>query len=146
MKKSRRELFQQVSLGLLAAAPPSPASGPGAPPAFNTSPAVGPAVSPSTFSEAGKLMQVAMTHPQRVMAAKSWRTSMASVYEWRTGPRKVALEASLAPASVWSPLASGPGRSQFLRALLIRGRCLLVMKTSHSRLSHILRDGWNCGN
>ena len=121
MKKSRRELFQQVSLGLLAAAPPPPVPGPGAPPAFNTSPAVGPAVSPSTFAEAGKLMQFPMTQPQRVMAARSWRTSMASVYGRRTGPRKVALDASVAPASVWSPLPSGLGRSQFVRSRIDPG-------------------------
>jgi Asp-tRNA(Asn)/Glu-tRNA(Gln) amidotransferase A subunit family amidase len=76
---------------------------PGAPPAFNTAPPVGPEVSPATFAEAEKLMQVTMTPPQREMAAKSWRTSLAALFERRTGPRKLALEDTLAPATTWHP-------------------------------------------
>src|SRR6202035_4831542 len=51
--------------------------------------------------------------------AESWRVNLASVYERRTGPRKVALEPSVAP---WSRYVSalpgervGPQRDQFLR-------------------------------
>jgi Asp-tRNA(Asn)/Glu-tRNA(Gln) amidotransferase A subunit family amidase len=76
---------------------------PGAPPAFNTAPPVGPEISPATFAEAEKLMQVTMTPAQREMAAKSWRTSLAALFERRTGPRKLALEDTLAPATVWHP-------------------------------------------
>src|SRR2546423_2539430 len=76
---------------------------PGAPPAFNTAPPVGPEVSPATFSEAEKLVQVQMTDAQRQMMAKSWRTSMAALLERRTGPRKIALEPTLAPATRWEP-------------------------------------------
>src|SRR4029079_16642929 len=53
------------------------AATPGAPPAFNTAPPVGPEVSPATFAEAEKLVQVQMSDAQRQMMAKSWRTSMA---------------------------------------------------------------------
>ena len=76
---------------------------PGAPPAFNTAPPVGPEVSATTFAEAEKLAQVQMTEAQRQMMAKSWRTSMAALLERRTGPRKIALEPTLAPATRWEP-------------------------------------------
>ncbi|HEU4721619.1 MAG TPA: amidase [Gemmatimonadaceae bacterium] len=76
---------------------------PGAPPAFNTAPPVGPEVSPATFAEAEKLMQVTMTPAQREMASRSWRTSLAALFERRTGPRKLALEDTLAPATRWTP-------------------------------------------
>src|SRR5205085_3192512 len=86
---------------------------PGAPPAFNTAPPVGPEVSPATFAEAEKLVQVQTTNAQREMMAKSWRTSMAALLERRTGPRKIVLEATLAPATRWVPAsiveqATGP--------------------------------------
>jgi Asp-tRNA(Asn)/Glu-tRNA(Gln) amidotransferase A subunit family amidase len=91
----------------------SAAPTPGAPPAFNTAPPVGPAVSTTTFAEAEKLAQVSMTGAQRQMMAQSWRTSMAALLERRTGPRKIALEPTLAPATRWQPAsiavaASGP--------------------------------------
>jgi Asp-tRNA(Asn)/Glu-tRNA(Gln) amidotransferase A subunit family amidase len=76
---------------------------PGAPPAFNTAPPVGPEVTPETFAEAEKLMQVTMTPAQREMASRSWRTSLAALFERRTGPRKLALEGTLAPATTWRP-------------------------------------------
>ncbi|HKH92460.1 MAG TPA: amidase [Gemmatimonadaceae bacterium] len=79
---------------------------PGAPPAFNTAPPVGPEVTPQTFAEAEKLMQVTMTPAQREMASRSWRTSLAALLERRTGPRKLALEDTLAPATRWTPDAS----------------------------------------
>ncbi|HET9796706.1 MAG TPA: hypothetical protein VFP90_01900, partial [Gemmatimonadaceae bacterium] len=88
-------------------APSTPPSGtpstPGAPGAFNTAPPVGPDVTPTTFAEAEKLVQVTMTPAQRQMAAANWRTSMAALMERRTGPRTLELEPSLAPASVWTP-------------------------------------------
>jgi hypothetical protein len=98
---------------------------PGAPPAFNTGPAVGPEVSPATFAEAEKLVRVELKPVERAMAARSWRTSMASVYERRTGPRRVALEPTLAP---WShseaalPGAeAGPKRNRFIRTTIDPG-------------------------
>jgi Asp-tRNA(Asn)/Glu-tRNA(Gln) amidotransferase A subunit family amidase len=126
MSKSRRKFLQKSSLGLLASVgvrvsghqnttPPA-----GAPPAFNTSPAIGPEVSPTTFAEAEKLVQVTLTTPQREMVAGSWRTSMAALYERRTGPRKVALEETLAPATQWKPelpnLRVGPNENRFVRS------------------------------
>jgi Asp-tRNA(Asn)/Glu-tRNA(Gln) amidotransferase A subunit family amidase len=97
---------------------PSPDT-PGAPPAFNTAPPVGPEVTPATFAEAEKLMQVTLTPAQRAMAAQSWRTSMAALLERRTGPRKIALEPTLAPATHWTPLVSGeptPKADRFTRS------------------------------
>jgi Asp-tRNA(Asn)/Glu-tRNA(Gln) amidotransferase A subunit family amidase len=100
---------QKPGAGGTTAAAPTP----GAPPAFNTAPPVGPAVSTTTFAEAEKLAQVSMTDAQRQMMAQSWRTSMAALLERRTGPRKIALEPTLAPATRWQPAsiavaASGP--------------------------------------
>ena len=135
MSKSRREFLTRTSLGLAAAAvapvisvgeekgehsqEPAPPT-PGAPPAFGTGPAVGPEVSPTTFAEAEKLAQVQLTSADRTLAAESWRVNLASVYERRTGPRKVALEPSVAP---WSRYVSalpgqrvGPDRDQFIRS------------------------------
>ncbi len=124
--RSRRQFLIKAPLGFLAAAtasradePKPEAPPPGAPPTFGTAPAVGPEVSPSTFAEAEKLTQVTMTAAERMMAAKSWRTSMASMLERRTGPRKVPLEASVAPATQWNPVLggakAGPARDRFVR-------------------------------
>jgi Asp-tRNA(Asn)/Glu-tRNA(Gln) amidotransferase A subunit family amidase len=127
MSKSRREFLTQTSLGLLAVATAhrsyaqqSSDLPPGAPPAFGTAPAVGPEVSPATFAEAEKLVQVELSSAERAVAAASWRKTMAALYERRTGPRKVSLEATLAPASRWDPvlpgLKNGPARSEFIRS------------------------------
>jgi Asp-tRNA(Asn)/Glu-tRNA(Gln) amidotransferase A subunit family amidase len=126
MSKSRREFLTGSGFGLLALAaarrsqaqkaaePP-----PGAPPAFGTAPAVGPEVSAGTFAEAKKLVQVEMSASEQVEAASGWRVNMASLYERRTGPRKVALESSMAPWSRWDPVlpgqAAGPARDRFIR-------------------------------
>ena len=126
MSKSRRQFITRTSLGLLAAAGHSiraqkPAElPPGAPPAFGTTPAFGPEVSPATFAEAEKLDQIELTAAERLMAAGSWRTTMAALYERRAGPRKVALEPALAPASRWDPLLPGlkrsPEHNRFIRS------------------------------
>src|SRR5262245_4176362 len=81
--------------------PAGPPSTPGAPPTFGTAPGAGPAVSSATFAEAEKLVQVTMSPAEREMAAASWRQSMASYLERRVGPRKVALEPEVAPATRW---------------------------------------------
>jgi Asp-tRNA(Asn)/Glu-tRNA(Gln) amidotransferase A subunit family amidase len=80
------------------------------PSAFGTGPEVGPEVSVATFAEAEKLVQVSLTDGERAMAAGSWRRTMASLYERRTGPRRLALEDTLAPASVWKPVVLPPNR------------------------------------
>jgi Asp-tRNA(Asn)/Glu-tRNA(Gln) amidotransferase A subunit family amidase len=127
MSKSRRQFLTQTSLSLLAAATVSRSYAqqpgnlpPGAPPAFGVGPAVGPEVTPSTFAEAEKLVQIEMTLPEQTMAASSWRKTMAALYERRTGPRKVALEATLAPATRWNPTLPGlktiPERDRFVRS------------------------------
>ena len=102
------------------AAPPGSPSTPGAPPTFGTGAGSGPAVSPSTFAEAEKLMQVTMTQPERQQAADSWRKSLAPYLERRTGPRKVAIADTDAPATLWNPMlpgiAAGPARDRFVRS------------------------------
>jgi Asp-tRNA(Asn)/Glu-tRNA(Gln) amidotransferase A subunit family amidase len=80
---------------------------PGAPTAFGTSPPVGPVVTVETFAEAEKLIQFEMTPAEREQAALNWREQMAGLYEMRTGPRKIALEATLAPATQWNPQLPG---------------------------------------
>src|SRR5580693_548633 len=127
MSKSRRQFLAATSLTLLGAAAASLSKAqvatdlpPGSPSAFGTGPAVGPEVTVSTFAEAEKLVQVSMGNTERVMAAASWRKTMAGLYERRTGPRKLALEATLAPASRWDPVLPGqktlPPRDRFIRS------------------------------
>src|ERR1039457_6641147 len=128
MAKSRRQFLNRASLALMAsasacrrAAQTSAVPPPGAPPAFGTAPPVGPAVSPETFAEAEKLVQVGLSPAARQMAAGNWRRQMAPVYERRMGPRKLALEPSIAPASRWDPILPGqpgpqpPTGDRFLR-------------------------------
>jgi Asp-tRNA(Asn)/Glu-tRNA(Gln) amidotransferase A subunit family amidase len=64
-------------------------------------------VSGETFAEGEKLVQVEMTAADRAVAASNWRMQMAPVYERRVGPRKLELEASLAPATQWNPSLPG---------------------------------------
>ena len=141
MAKSRREFLVDASAGLFSvavaahaqnqkpttsksAAPQSTTSSqseqPGTPSAFGTAPPVGPEVSPTTFAEAEKLVQVENTPAHRVEAADSWRVSMAPLYERRIGPQKVTLESTLAPYSRWDPVlpghSAGPKRDQFIRS------------------------------
>src|ERR1051325_4306711 len=98
---------------------PTPATV-GAPPTFGTGPGSGPPVTPQTFAEAEKLMQVTMTPAERQQAADTWRTSLAQYLERRTGPRKVAIKDTEPPASLWNPMLPGipllPGRDQFVRS------------------------------
>jgi len=82
--------------------------------------AAGPAVSASTFAEAEKLAQVTMTAEERQQAADSWRKSIAPYLERRTGPRKVDIAPTDAPATLWNPMlpgvAAGPSRDRFVRS------------------------------
>ncbi len=126
---TRRQFLITAPLGMLGATiacrnesspatAPAPST-PGAPPTFATAPAAGPEVSASTFAEAEKLVQVTMSDGDRQMAAGSWRRSMAPLLERRTGPRKVALGADVAPATRWNPALSGdagPTRDLFVRS------------------------------
>jgi len=125
MSRSRRQFLTHSTLALLGAAAgckgksqKSSEQPPGAPPAFGTSPPAGPEVSPSTFAEAEKLVQVNLTKTERDQAAGTWRMNLASVYERRTGPRKVTLGPELAPYSRWDPVLPGekrgPDRDRFV--------------------------------
>ena len=125
MSHSRRKFLATSSLGILGAAALRAQQNPGnlspaMPSAFGTSPEVGPEVSTATFAESEKLVQFPLTDPERAMAAQSWRRTMAYLYERRTGPRKLALEDTLAPASVWNPAIPGakgvPISDRFVRS------------------------------
>ena len=127
---TRRQFLLTAPLGALGASmlastalagdEPPKAPPPGAPPAFGTAPQVGPEVTPATFAEAEKLVQVAMTPAEREMASAGWRRTLASVYERRTGPRKVEIESAIAPAGQWHPVLpgmdAGPARDLFVRS------------------------------
>jgi len=123
MSQTRRDFLIASSAGLIGAAlpldaaaqaPPAPNNQqtPGAPTAFGTAPPVGPEVTPATFAEAEKLMQVEMTQPDLAQAALNWRMQLAPIYERRTGPRKLALESDLAPATQWNPSIPGTRSNQ----------------------------------
>jgi Asp-tRNA(Asn)/Glu-tRNA(Gln) amidotransferase A subunit family amidase len=137
--RSRRAFLKHSSLGFAAAAvgchsatesqEPAPAGSPsavsgtstaGAPPTFAAAPPVGPEVSAVTFAEAQRLVRVSLTPDEQRQAAQSWRQSMAPLYERRTGPRKVALEPTLPPGTVWNPMLPGlpspPQRDHFVSA------------------------------
>ncbi len=132
MAKSRRHFLRHVCLTLASAAAAcrndskkaigNEAAAPtaGAPPAFGTAPAFGPEVSPATFGEAEKLANIQMTPKDRAQAAGNWQKSLAPLVERRAGPRKVALEPTIAPYSKWDPVLpgekSGPARDQFITA------------------------------
>lgn len=100
--------------------PPSAPAPAGTPSAFGTAPAVGPDVSVGTFLEAEKLVEITLKSAELGEAAGNWRSAMAPLYERRVGPRKVALEATLAPATEWHPVLpgqfSGPTRDVFVRS------------------------------
>ena len=128
---TRRQFLITAPLGVLGAAlacrreqpgtsGSTPAATPGAPPTFGTSPKAGPAVQASTFAEAETLAQVTMTAAERDMAAASWRQSMAPLLERRVGPRKIALDPQVAPATRWNPVlggeSAGPSRDRFVRS------------------------------
>src|SRR4051812_37246071 len=127
MVKSRRRFLRSASAGLAAlstacrkAEQKTGEATPGAPPTFGAAPEVGPPVSASTFAEAEKLIQFPMSPAERDAAAGSWRKSMAPLYERRTGPRKVGLDPSVAPALRWDPalpgVKVGPEHDHFERA------------------------------
>ncbi|HTM23639.1 MAG TPA: amidase [Vicinamibacterales bacterium] len=101
------------------ATPAAPAT-PGAPPTFGTGAGSGPEVTPATFAEAEKLTQIAMTSAEREQAAESWRQSMAPYLERRTGPRRISMAATDAPAALWNPMLPGivhpVTRDQFIRS------------------------------
>ena len=130
MSQSRRDFLAATSAALFSTAavraggapdtlnaPDAPA---GTPPAFGTSAPVGPEVTPATFAEAQKLVQVELTDAERQQAASNWRQSMAALYERRTGPRQVSLPTTLVPGSHWNPVLPGhaplPSIDRFVRS------------------------------
>ena len=125
MPRSRRDFLAKTSLGLMGAAMTSKTASakqtpptPGAPPTFGSNAPVGPSVSPTTFTEAEKLVQVEMTPQDLAQAAGNWQQSLASVYERRVGPRKIHLEDTDLPATVWNPTlpgkTTGPAKDAFI--------------------------------
>jgi hypothetical protein len=125
MACSRRDFLARSAVGVVGAvgagaaacnrntrqAPPGArvegGAAPGTPPAFGTAPPVGPQVAAATFAEAEKLVQVSYTESEREQAAGNWQRAMAPVYERRTGPREVAMQATDSPGTVWNPALPG---------------------------------------
>jgi Asp-tRNA(Asn)/Glu-tRNA(Gln) amidotransferase A subunit family amidase len=127
MSKSRRDFLTITSLGALGAASASRVLAqnlsklpPGAPPAFGAGPAFGPEVSVETFAQAEKLVQFPLQQDERAMAATTWSRTLASVYERRVGPRRMTMEATVAPATRWEPIIlgmhAGPSQDKFVRS------------------------------
>jgi Asp-tRNA(Asn)/Glu-tRNA(Gln) amidotransferase A subunit family amidase len=145
MGKTRREFLAETTLGVAAGVmgggalahdgaaaeaagggfdavdeDPSQQQPAGAPPAFGTGAGVGPEPSPTTFSEAEKLVQVKLSEAECAQAAKSWRGNMSTLYERRTGPRKVELGAAVVPfsrtVSVLPGHKAGAASNRFVRS------------------------------
>ena len=147
MSNSRRQFFNRASAVLMTALTacrkptpnspgPSQSTTPGAPTAFGTAPDVGPLVSTATFAEAEKLVQFELSPAERETAAGNWRSSMAPLYERRTGPRKFSPPPS-APASRWDPLCltqpTGPDTRSLRSTRPARGSLFpLTTRTSPS--------------
>ena len=112
MSKSRREFLATSCAAFVgsvatAAEQPAPQTPPGSPPVVGAAAPVGPQVDAATFAAAQRLAQVELTNAEREQAAQNWRSSMAALGERRTGPRRVALAAELAPYSIWNPILPG---------------------------------------
>ncbi|HEU4391475.1 MAG TPA: amidase [Blastocatellia bacterium] len=115
---TRRQFLITAPLGFLVAATACRTESPstnsqstpttaGAPPTWGTGPGAGPPVTTNTFAEAERLMQVTMSPAERQQAADSWRQLLAPYLERRTGPRKVAIADTDAPATLWNPMIPG---------------------------------------
>jgi Asp-tRNA(Asn)/Glu-tRNA(Gln) amidotransferase A subunit family amidase len=133
MPQSRRRFLARTTAGLVGAAAvarrvsagpgpdktvtPPPA---GMPTVYGTAPPVGPEITPATIVEAQKLVRIEFTSAEQSQIAESWARMMAGSMERRTGPRKLALEDTLAPATLWNPLIPGVGlvpmRDRFVRS------------------------------
>ena len=133
---TRRKFLIRAPLGFLVAAsacrdagagssatsqtPATPPAPPGAPPTFSSGAGSGPPVTTSTFVEAEKLAQVMLTPVERQMVTDSWRQSMAPYLERRTGPRRVSIQPTEAPATLWNPMLPGvpvgSTRDRFIRS------------------------------
>ena len=135
---TRRKFLAVGTLGVLGVAisepsatglqnPPAtvPPATAGTPPAFGTAPGTGPQVSAATFVEAEKLVAISLTEREREQAAGNWRNSLAPVYERRTGPRKIAIEPSIAPWSRWDSAlpgtTPGPAENRFVASRIDPG-------------------------
>jgi Asp-tRNA(Asn)/Glu-tRNA(Gln) amidotransferase A subunit family amidase len=136
MTQSRRKFLARTTAGLVGAAAagkaiaelaPDPPVTPvaGTPPAFGTAPPAGPEITVATVAEAQKLVRVEMTAADQAQLAGSWQRTMASTMERRAGPRKLALETTLSPATIWNPtipgVAAGPARDRFVARAALPG-------------------------
>jgi Asp-tRNA(Asn)/Glu-tRNA(Gln) amidotransferase A subunit family amidase len=129
MPQSRRRFLSRTTAGLVGAAAvarrvaasPDPQVTPppaGMPPVYGTAPPVGPEITPATIAEAQKLVRIEFTSAEQTQIAESWPRMMAGTMERRTGPRKLALEPEIAPATLWNPMIPGvppgPARDRFV--------------------------------
>ena len=146
MPKSRRHFLATTSLGLLGAAvaldgqtqnPPTQAPAvhpteappPGMPPAFGTGPLVGPEVSPATFAEAEKLVQIELTESRacgrRCQLARKYGRAIRAAHR----PAQDCAGAFALSGDALEPDAAGneiPARAQSIYSQLRRARPLAV--------------------
>ena len=80
-----------------------------------------------------------MSAAEREMAAASWRRSMAPLLERRVGPRKVALEPDVAPATRWNPVLGGRARGPDARH--VRAQRRRAGSAARERRRHRVRAG-----
>src|SRR5579859_7401059 len=128
---TRREFLTDTSLGLLGTAivvnnqqqkPGAPPAG--TPPAFGTGPAVGPEVTPATFAEAEKVVQVELSAPDRA----KWPSSRRS-----------------RPTPIGIPFcrgrSAGRNAAALCAVLMTRGNCPRATRTSPLPASRNFPDG-----
>jgi Asp-tRNA(Asn)/Glu-tRNA(Gln) amidotransferase A subunit family amidase len=138
MPQSRRRFLARTTAGLVGAAavarrvsaipgpdrkvtPPPP----GMPTVFGTAPPVGPEITPATITEAQKLVRIEFTDSEKSQIAETWPRMMAGSMERRTGPKKLAIEPEVAPATLWNPMIPGvppgPTRDRFVASAAAPG-------------------------
>ena len=124
MSRSRRQFLMQASAGLLGAAAVRAAAQtteppPGTPPAFGTGPQVGPEVSPTTFTEAEKLVQIELTESEREIAARAGAAIWPRLRTSYRAPQSIARTDSCT-GTQWDPVLpgqkAGPERDRFVRS------------------------------
>ena len=84
------------------------------------------------------MVQVELTAADRQLAADSWRQTMAALYERRSGPRKLALEPTLAPYSHVNSVL--PGRKSGAGAWSICSQRRRSWPAARERCRHRIRQ------
>ena len=149
MPGSRRDFLTQSALGFLGSAIGAHAAQktdlpPGAPPAFGTAPPVGPEVTPTTFAEAEKLVQVEMTAADRAAGRLELADADGPPLRAPHGTAQTCARTTLAPAHTVESRRCRGGRTThramtFVRSAGPRRRCpqttRICLRARHWQLS-----------